>query len=105
MHRPRIDDCFALEGPRRVLRMAVSQMRQILPVLHLELRGDFAHLVVVRNRRHLLHPHPTDPSISKSMSRFSSTEYSIGNCRTKSFTNPFTDKLIACASLRPRCCM
>src|SRR6266403_2223657 len=33
------------------------------------------------------------------------TEPSIGNCRTRSLTNPFTLKLIACASVKPRCCM
>src|SRR2546423_2907309 len=49
--------------------------------------------------------YPTDPSISSSIRRFSSTEYSIGNWRTRSLTNPLTLKLIACASLRPRCCM
>src|SRR6266403_91730 len=49
--------------------------------------------------------YPTEPSISSSIRRFSSTEYSIGNCRTRSLTNPFTLKLIACASVKPRCCM
>src|ERR1700719_4445903 len=49
--------------------------------------------------------YPTEPSISSSINRFSSTEYSIGNWRTRSLTKPFTLKLIACASLKPRCCM
>src|SRR6266566_6477988 len=49
--------------------------------------------------------YPTDPSISSSINRFSSTEYSIGNWRTRSLTNPFTLRLMACASLRPRCFM
>src|SRR5437588_12900937 len=49
--------------------------------------------------------YPTEPSISSSIRRFSSTEYSIGNCRTRSLTNPFTLKLIAWASVKPRCCM
>ena len=49
--------------------------------------------------------HPTDPSISRSMRRFNSTEYSIGNCWTRSLTKPFTARLMAAASLRPRCCM
>src|SRR5215211_6687107 len=45
--------------------------------------------------------YPTEPSISSSINRLSSTLYSIGNWRTRSLTNPFTLKLIACASLRP----
>src|SRR5438105_2661977 len=49
--------------------------------------------------------YPTEPSISSSINRFNSTEYSIGNWRTRSLTKPFTLKLIACASLKPRCCM
>src|SRR6266566_920110 len=49
--------------------------------------------------------YPTEPSISSSINRFSSTEYSIGNWRTRSLTNPFTLKLIACALVKPRCCM
>ena len=49
--------------------------------------------------------HPTDPSISRSMRRFNSTEYSIGNCWTRSLTKPFTARLMAAPSLRPRCCM
>src|SRR6266566_739273 len=49
--------------------------------------------------------YPTEPSISSSIRRFSSTEYSIGNWRTRSLTNPFTLKLIACALVKPRCCM
>src|SRR5437660_3726699 len=49
--------------------------------------------------------YPTEPSISSSIKRFSSTEYSIGNWRTRSLTNPLTLKLIAFASVKPRCCM
>ena len=49
--------------------------------------------------------HPTDPSISRSIKRFNSTEYSIGNCWTRSLTNPFTARLMAAPSEMPRCCM
>src|SRR6266853_6041443 len=49
--------------------------------------------------------YPTEPSISSSIKRLSSTEYSIGNWRTRSLMNPFTLRLMAWASLRPRCCM
>src|SRR6185437_6502533 len=49
--------------------------------------------------------YPTEPSISSSISRLSSTLYSIGNWRTRSLTKPLTLKLIACALVRPRCCM
>jgi len=45
--------------------------------------------------------YPTEPSISSSIRRLSSTLYSIGNWRTRSLTNPFTLKLIACASVSP----
>lgn len=48
---------------------------------------------------------PTEPSISSSMRRLSSTEYSIGNWLTRSLTNPLTARLIACAWVRPRDCM
>ena len=48
---------------------------------------------------------PTLPSISRSISLFSSTEYSIGNWRARSLMNPLTERLIACPSVRPRCCM
>src|SRR5258708_28864550 len=41
--------------------------------------------------------YPTEPSISSSISRLSSTLYSIGNWRTRSLTKPLTLKLIACA--------
>src|SRR5882724_7980217 len=56
-----------------------------------------------KNRRR--DDYPTEPSISSSINRLSSTLYSIGNWRTRSLTNPFTLKLIACASLKPRCCI
>src|SRR5436190_15998929 len=59
---------------------------------------DYTHVQRVRD-------YPTEPSISSSISRLSSTLYSIGNCRTRSLTKPLTLKLIACASVRPRCCM
>jgi hypothetical protein len=48
---------------------------------------------------------PTDPSISRSISRFSSTEYSIGNWRARSLMNPLTARLIAWPSVSPRCCI
>ena len=48
---------------------------------------------------------PTDPSISRSMRRFSSTEYSIGNWRARSLMKPFTARLMAWPSVSPRCCM
>ena len=38
---------------------------------------------------------PTEPSISRSINRLSSTLYSIGNCRTRSLTKPLTVRLIA----------
>src|SRR2546423_7837188 len=34
--------------------------------------------------------YPTEPSISSSINRFSSTEYSLGNWRTRSLTKPLT---------------
>ena len=46
---------------------------------------------------------PTLPSISRSMRRFNSTLYSIGNSFTRSLMKPFTLRLIASASVRPRC--
>lgn len=49
--------------------------------------------------------YPTDPSISRSMRRLSSTEYSIGNSETRSFTNPLTASDMAWVSESPRCCM
>src|SRR6266571_7448979 len=49
--------------------------------------------------------YPTEPSISSSIRRLSSTLYSIGNWRTRSLTKPLTLRLMACASLSPRCCM
>src|SRR5438270_13138161 len=49
--------------------------------------------------------YPTEPSISSSIRRFSSTDYSIANCRTRSLTTPITLNLIAWASVKPRCCM
>src|SRR5436309_2741832 len=52
-----------------------------------------------------LKSYPTEPSISSSIRRLSSTLYSIGNWRTRSLTKPLTLRLIACASVRPRCCM
>src|SRR5260370_357564 len=42
--------------------------------------------------------YPTEPSISSSINRLSSTLYSIGNSRTRSLTNPFTLNLIAFAA-------
>src|ERR1700724_3969314 len=47
--------------------------------------------------------YPTEPSISSSINRFSSTEYSIGNWRTRSLTKPFTLNLTPWASLNPPC--
>src|SRR5437660_5454914 len=58
----------------------------------------YAHVRRVRD-------YPTEPSISSSINRLSSTLYSIGNWRTRSLTKPLTLKLIAWASLRPRCCI
>ena len=49
--------------------------------------------------------YPTDPSISRSISLLSSTLYSMGNSLMRSFTKPFTHKLMASASFIPRCCM
>src|SRR5947208_2657458 len=48
---------------------------------------------------------PTEPSISRSISRFNSTEYSIGNWRARSLIKPLTLKLMAWPSVRPRCCI
>ena len=48
---------------------------------------------------------PTEPSISSSIRRFSSTEYSMGNSFTRSLTKPFTARDIASPSERPRCIM
>ena len=45
---------------------------------------------------------PTEPSISSSISRLSSTEYSIGNSFTRSLTKPLTARDIASPSERPR---
>src|SRR6266536_1330364 len=49
--------------------------------------------------------YPTEPSISSSINRLSSTQYSIGNWRTRSLTKPLTLRLMACASVKPRCCI
>ena len=46
--------------------------------------------------------HPTEPSISSSMSRFSSTAYSMGSCFTNGSRNPLTIIVDASSSLKPR---
>ena len=58
----------------------------------------------IQNRKSRGHQ-PTEPSISRSMRRLSSTLYSMGNWRARSLIKPFTARLIAWPSVRPRCCM
>ena len=49
--------------------------------------------------------HPIAPSISMAMSRFSSTEYSIGSSREIGSMKPRTIIAVASSSSMPRCCM
>src|SRR4029453_15102773 len=46
--------------------------------------------------------HPTEPSICSSMSRFSSSAYSMGSSRAMGSTNPRTTIAIASSSVSPR---
>jgi len=50
------------------------------------------------------HGQPELPSISRSIRRLSSTEYSIGNWR-RVVENPLTERLMACPSSARACCM
>ena len=70
----------------------------------LHVRRALAHLPLPGQRLLAGLAHPTAPSICSSMSRFSSSAYSIGSSRATGSTNPRTIIAMASSSLSPRCC-
>jgi hypothetical protein len=111
--RVRLSDVL-MTGKRAVASHDTSMMQRVQSSFQDGWRGKLGIHVVhdelmngLQMRAHALSEkdfgQPTLPSISRSMRRFNSTLYSIGNSFARSLMKPLTLKLIASASVRPRC--
>ncbi len=83
-----------LQEPVRLLSLARKRLKGLPRQLPLTAaRRRFEHVV-----------YPIEPSIWRARSRFSSTAYSIGSSLTNASKKPFTIKVFASTSVRPRLC-